>query len=143
MSQVALVYPLLVQVALTFVLLFWMAKGRTSLLANDQIRPEQIALGQPGWPQRETQISNSFRNQFEAPVLFYVLVLLVLHLRMSDIVHVVLAWAFVLLRIAHAYIHTTSNDVRVRGPTYGIGVFVLLIMWVWFAIRFLMASAPV
>ncbi len=140
MSQVALVYPLLVQVALTFGLLFWMAKGRTSLLANDQVRPEQISLGQPGWPQRETQIANSFRNQFEAPVLFYVLVLLVLHLRMSDIVHVVLAWAFVLTRFVHAFIHTTNNDIRVRGPIYGIGVLILLVMWIWFALRFLIAS---
>ncbi len=140
MSQVALVYPLLVQVALTFVLLIWMGRRRTSLLASKEVRPEQVALGQPGWPPRETQVSNSFSNQFEVPVLFYVLVLLILHLRMSDVVHVILAWAFVLSRLAHAFVHTTSNDLRVRGPVYGIGMLILMVMWIWFAVRFLAAS---
>jgi hypothetical protein len=140
MSQVALVYPLLIQVTLTFVLLFWMALGRTSALRSKEVRPEQIALREPGWPARLTQISNCFQNQLEAPVLFYVLVLLILHLRMSDLVHVVLAWAFVLSRLAHAYIHTTSNDIRLRGPIYGVGVLILMVMWLWFALRFLAAS---
>ena len=140
MSQVALVYPLLVQVALTFVLLIWMARGRTSALMSNEVRPEQIALGQPGWPARTTQIGNSFHNQLEVPTLFYVLVLLVLHLRMSDVVHVALAWAFVLLRFVHAFIHTTNNEVRVRGAVYGIGVMILMAMWIWFAARFLAAS---
>lgn len=141
MSQVALVYPLLLQVALTFVLLLWLARGRTGALTSKEVLPEQIALGQPRWPARTTQVANSFQNQLEVPVLFYVLVLLILHLRMSDIVHVVLAWAFVLTRFVHAFIHTTNNDVRVRGAVYGIGVLILLVMWIWFALRFLTATA--
>jgi hypothetical protein len=140
MSQVALVYPLLLQVALTFFLLFWLAHDRTGALSRKEVLPEQIALRQPGWPVRATQVANSFQNQLEVPVLFYVLVLLILHLRMSDIVHVVLAWAFVLTRFAHAFIHTTNNDVRVRGSVYGVGVLILLAMWIWFALRFLIAS---
>ena len=73
-------------------------------------------------------------------MLFYVLVLLVLNLRMSDIVLVTLAWIFVLTRLAHAYVHTTSNVIRLRGGVYGIGVLVLLIMWIWLAIRLLSAT---
>lgn len=141
MSQVALVYPLLLQIALTFVLLIWMARGRTTALMSKEVRPEQIALGQPGWPARTTQIANSFHNQLEVPVLFYVLVLLILHLRMSDLALVVLAWAFVLSRLVHMFIHTTINDVRLRGAVYGIGVLILLVMWIWFALRFLTVSA--
>jgi hypothetical protein len=140
MSQVALVYPLLLQVALTFILLLWLARDRTGALSRKEVLPEQIALREPGWPARTTQVANSFQNQLEIPVLFYVLVLLILHLRMSDIVHVVLAWAFVLTRFVHAFIHTTNNDIRVRGPIYGIGVLILLVMWIWFALRFLIAS---
>lgn len=140
MTQIAIVYPLLVQVALTFGLLIWLARARMGALESKEVRSEDIALGQPGWPQRTTQVANCFRNQFEAPVLFYVLALLVLILRMSDIVLVTLAWVLVLTRLMHAYIHTTNNNVRVRGSIYGIGVLVLLIMWVWFAIRILTAS---
>ena len=35
-----------------------------------------IALGQPDWPERPTQFGNAFHNQFELPVLFYVLTIL-------------------------------------------------------------------
>ena len=140
MSQVAIVYPLLVQVALTLGLLLWLAVRRTRALRKREVQVRDIALGQPNWPAEITQIGNSFRSQFEVPVLFYVLVLLVLNLRMSDIVLVVLGWMFVLARLAHAYVHTTSNRVRIRGPVYGVGLLFLLIMWIWFALRFLTAS---
>jgi hypothetical protein len=141
LSQVAIVYPLLVQVALTLVLLVWMGRLRTDALLNKHVRPEDIALGQPGWPAQTTQVSNSFRNQLEVPVLFYVLALLLLQTRLSDIIQVVLAWLFVLSRIGHAWVHTTTNDVRMRGSLWGIGALIVIVMWIWFAVRLLGASA--
>jgi hypothetical protein len=49
----------------------------------------------------------------------------------------VLAWIFVVLRLAHAYVHTTNNIVLVRGRVYGGGLVVLLAMWVIFAVKIL------
>jgi hypothetical protein len=51
---------------------------------------------------------------------------------------VVLAWIFVASRLVHAYIHVTSNDVNRRGPSFGLGAFVLTIMWLIFMIRILL-----
>jgi hypothetical protein len=140
MTQLAILYPVFVQVALTLVLLFWMARLRYVALQSGQVRTSDIALGQPGWPPRSTQVANSFSNQFELPLLFYLLAVLVVLTRQSDIVLVVLAWAFVIARCAHAYIHTTYNEVRTRGAVYGIGALVLLAMWIWFLLRFLGAA---
>lgn len=140
MTQIAIVYPLLVQVALTFGLLVWLARLRVTALNSKEVRPDDVALGQPGWPRQTMQVGNCFRNQLEVPVLFYVLVLLVLNLRMSDIVLVLLAWVFVASRFVHAYVHTTSNELRARGGTYGVGMMVLIAMWIWLAIRILAAS---
>jgi hypothetical protein len=50
---------------------------------------------------------------------------------------VVLAWIFVLLRIAHVAIHVTHNRVLRRGLTFGLGGIVLLIMWLIFMVRIL------
>ena len=50
-----------------------------------------------------------------------------------------LAWLFVLARIAHAYVHTTSNHVPTRFNVFAVGVFVLLVMWVYFAFKILTA----
>jgi len=53
--------------------------------------------------------------------------------------YVVMAWLFVLLRVAHAYVHTTSNYVPTRFRIFAASVFVLLIMWIIFAVRILLA----
>ena len=141
MSQLALIYPLFFQVGLTFGLMLWMMRARYGALTGRQVRLGDIALGQPAWPAQTTQISNCFRNQFELPVLFYVLALLVLTTRINDVVLVLLAWAFVITRFVHAYIDTVRNDVRMREAVFGIGALILLVMWVWYVVRFLSAAA--
>jgi hypothetical protein len=130
--------PLFVEVTLTFVLWFWMALARRQVFVNRTVHPRDIALGQQNWPAKVSQISNSFRNQFELPVLFYVLTILSIITRHADVIFVVLAWVFVLSRIVHAYIHVTSNRVMQRGAVYGIGALVLIIMWVIFMVRILL-----
>jgi hypothetical protein len=138
MSIQAVLLPLFVEVALTFVLLYWMAYQRTTALQAGEIDPRQIALREPNWPPRMTQVANAFQNQLELPILFYVLTILAWVSRHADLLFVVLAWVFVASRLVHAYIHVTSNDVRKRGPAYGVGALVLTIMWAIFMIRILL-----
>ena len=129
--------PVFVQVALTFGLLFWMAYTRRTSLSRGELKVRDIALGQSAWPARATQASNSFDSQFQIPVLFYVLVILAWITKQADLLFVVMAWIFVLSRLAHAYIHTTSNNVSTRFNIFALGMMVLLIMWVIFAVRIL------
>ena len=131
--------PVFVQVALTFGLLFWMASARRATLTSGQLNVRDIALGQTAWPDRPQQISNSYDNQFQIPLLFYVLVILAWITKHADLLFVVMAWIFVLLRVAHAYVHTTSNHVPTRFRAFAAGMFVLLIMWIIFAVRILLA----
>jgi hypothetical protein len=71
--------------------------------------------------------------------LFYVVVTLAWVTRQADVIFVVLEWLFVLLRIGHAYVHTTSNHVPTRFKVFAVGVFVLLIMWIYFVFKILTA----
>jgi hypothetical protein len=137
MSLQTVLLPLFVQVALTFVLLLWMGRLRTTAVRSGEVRINDIALREPNWPRRMTQIANAFHNQLELPVLFYVLTVLEIASRHADLVFVVLAWVFVLSRLAHAYVHTTSNVVMRRGLIFGIGAVVLIAMWAIFMIRIL------
>jgi hypothetical protein len=129
--------PVFVQVALTFALLFWMASARTASVKRGETKIRDIALGQSAWPDRPQQISNCYDSQFQIPLLFYVLVILAWITRQADLIFVVMAWIFVLARLAHAYIHTTSNHVPTRFRAFAVGVLVLLLMWVVFAVRIL------
>src|SRR5882762_3813745 len=131
--------PLFVQVALTFALLFWMASVRTGSIRRGETKIRDIALGQSAWPDRPQQISNCYDSQFQIPLLFYVLVILAWITRQADLIFVVMAWIFVLARLAHAYIHTTSNHVPTRFRVFAAGLLVLLVMWIVFAVRILIS----
>ncbi len=137
MSIPTILLPLFVQVALTLGLLLWLGYLRNADLKTGAVQPAQIALREPNWPHRTQQVANCFANQFELPVLFYVLTILELVTRHADLVFVVLAWVFVLSRLAHAYEHTTSNAVMRRGMMYGVGMFALIAMWVIYMARML------
>jgi hypothetical protein len=130
--------PLFVEVLLTFGVMFGMMVLRTSSLQRGETRFEDIALREPNWPKHSQQFAYAFSNQFELPVLFYVLTILSIITRHADLVFVVLAWIFVVLRVAQAWVHVTSNNVRVRGGLYGIGALVLVVMWLIFMVRILL-----
>ena len=137
MTVQMILLPLFVEVILTLVLLFWMAALRTGDFNSGAVQPERIALREPNWPQRTTQVANAFANQFELPVLFYVLTILEYVTHLAGIVFVVLAWVFVIFRILHAYVHVTSNVVRLRGALFGVAALVLAIMWVIYIVQVL------
>lgn len=137
MSLQAVLAPVFVQVALTFGLLFWMGGARVASIRRGDVKVRDVALGQQGWPERETQIGNCFHNQMQVPVLFYAVVTLALIARKADLVFVAMAWLFVLSRLVHAYVHVTSNHVPKRFQAFLAGAVVLLLMWVLLALRVL------
>jgi hypothetical protein len=138
MSAQAVLLLVFVLIGLAFALLLGMATMRTETLKSGETPIKDIALGQSNWPLRTTQIGNCFSNQFEVPVLFYVLIALALPLRHADLVIVVLSWVFVITRFVHAGIFVTSNNVPQRGLVWFAGVLVLLAMWIYFALRILL-----
>jgi hypothetical protein len=136
MSATMLLYPVFVQVALTFALLVWTGRARVGALTAGEVKVDDISVGQKAWPTRVMQISNAYQNQFELPMLFYVLVAFCLiHPRLIDIVMVALAWAFVATRIVHAGIYTTHNAIRWRFNVFVLGFAILAAMWIVFAMR--------
>jgi hypothetical protein len=129
MSVMEVLLPVFVQVILTLYVAYVLAYQRVTLLRSGELRGKEIALREPNFPEHTRKYENSYLNQFELPVLFYVLMILLLITRQADMIQMTLAWIFVVSRIAHAYEHLTSNNVRIRGPLFGIGLFVLSIMW--------------
>lgn len=130
--------PLFVQVLLTFAVMLGMMYCRGTSLMSGETRPETIAMREPNWPKRATQFAYAFGNQFELPVLFYVLTILAMITRHADLLFVILAWIFVVFRILQAFVHVTGNDVRFRGGFYGVSAIVLLAMWIIFIVRIML-----
>lgn len=141
MYVTATLLPVFVQVALTFAVLFRLGAVRLKAIRAGGLVREEVVLGDTGWPPIVRQASNCFRNQFELPVLFYVLVVLALLTRQTSDLFLLLAWLFAISRIVHAYVYVTSNHIGWRFGAFAFGALVLLAMWVLFALAILLAPA--
>ncbi len=141
MTQTAILYPVFVQVFLTFFLQGWMRKERVGAVKRGDVTFGDISLRQAKWPARATQISNAFHNHLETPILFYAVIAFLMITSQVDLVFVILAWVFVLARLFHAFIHTTANRQPYRFYGYALASITLFVMWVLFAIRILFYSA--
>ncbi len=139
-GPLALLYPVLAQVLLTLILLFWTARARLAALRAGSVRIPEVALSVEPWPDDVRKISNNFHNQFETPVLFYVLCGAATFLGATGIVMTLLAWAYVATRLVHSIIHVTTNRVRHRFAIFALGVAVLIVIWIVVVARLVAAS---
>ncbi len=132
LNQLAILYPVFVQVLLTIIVYGLLGAARArAISAMDRKRGNpDLALGRVEWPEDAVKRAANQRNQFELPVLFYAVAGFALIAKGADLLMVMLAWAFVLTRIAHAAIHIGPNKVRWRSPMFALGLLVLTIMWV-------------
>lgn len=127
------------QVSLTLVVLYILGRRRLSLIAAKKINVADIATGEEAWPLAAKLAHNNFANQFQLPVLFYALVALVIASGLATPWMAALAALFVVSRILHTFIHITSNQVRRRFACYVVGMAILGLMWLGFAIQIIQA----
>lgn len=135
MSNISILYPVFVQVTLTLILLVWMGYARLQAIKTGQTRIKDIALRQPNWPVPVLRIANCYHNQFETPVLFYAVVAFILMTNQVDLILVLMAWGFVAMRIMHAIIHTTQDNITRRFYAFAVAITFLFLMWFILAIK--------
>ena len=128
MSYSHIFWPVLAQVFLTLAIFIVLGARKARAVKAGQVNRQQAALDSRVWPEDVVKVSNNIANQFEVPVLFYVLCLVLYNINAAGTVAVVLAWLFVVSRYAHAYVHLGSNYVPVRMRLFMVGCVVLLAM---------------
>ncbi|WP_150912021.1 MAPEG family protein [Marinobacter halotolerans] len=130
MSSSHIFWPVLAQVLLTLVMFIILGGRKSGAVKAGKVNRQQAALDNRVWPENVVKVSNNIANQFEIPVLFYVLCFVLYSINAAGSLSVFLAWLFVVSRYAHAYVHVTSNYIPVRLPLFMTGAFVLLAMLV-------------
>jgi len=128
MSQSLIFYPLLMQVLLVLVLYIVLGIEKSKAYKRGDVDRVKAALHNDAWPDNVLKVSNNIRNQFETPVLFFVLSLVFFSLKSVDIWVLVLSGGYVLSRIVHSYIHVTSNYVPKRRGVFMLGCVILLVL---------------
>ncbi len=128
------------QVLLTLALMLWMGRARVRTVRAERVHIRDIALSGDAWPEDVRKISNNVHNQFERPILFFVLCGTATYLGVTGILMAFLAWAYVATRLVHTFIHVTTNRVRDRFYAFAAGMVVLFAMWLMVAVRLVGAA---
>ena len=141
MPQHFILYPVLAQVALTFLVWITLYRTRIAAVKAKRIRVQSLAN------KREAQEllkevagpSDNFSNLFELPVLFYVAAIVIHITGLASWLFFGLLTLFVVLRAVHSVIHATYNKVMHRFYVYAAGASVLWAIWLLIAIRLIFA----
>lgn len=80
-------------------------------------------------PEEIVKTGRNFSNQFEVPVLFYVVAILHVVMQLESQIALYLAWGFVGFRYLHALIHITYNHVLHRLGAFFAGFVCVLALW--------------
>jgi hypothetical protein len=136
MNQTAIFWPLIAQIVLVYLVYALLGLRRRNALRSGRATSDQFRENR-NEPQESIFASNNLRNQFELPILFYVVVLCIYVTHGNTILTLALAWLFVLLRYLHALVHVTSNAMRLRSPLFAAGYLVLGLLWLSFALQIL------
>jgi hypothetical protein len=127
-SSIHIFWPVIAQVFLTLLMFILLGARKASAVKAGKVNRQEAALDNRVWPANVVQVSNNIANQFEVPVLFYVLCIILNSINAAGTTAVVLAWLFVVSRYAHAFVHVGSNYVPVRMKIFMFGCVVLLVM---------------
>ncbi len=134
MKPIAIFWPPILLVALTLLVAIRMYIVRIAEIRIRRVDPQSLATSRGMAAQLENvSAADNFRNLFEIPVLFYAICPALYVTGHVTSVQLGLAWAFVLLRCLHSFIHVTYNQVMHRLRVYLLSFACVFAMWAIFA----------
>lgn len=130
MANTSILLPVLVQISLTLFMFLVLGFRKTKAMKAGAVDQKKTALDNKAWPVDVVKVSNNIANQFQTPVLFYILCLLFFVTETVSMTVLVTAWVYAISRLAHGVIHITSNFVPARFSIFTVGVICLIILTV-------------
>jgi hypothetical protein len=135
-----ILYPVFAMFALVFGVFLRMAQVRFGAVRRGEVNPAFYKTYQGGEePEYMRVVTRHFINLFEMPVLFYVVVILSYVTHQTGAWMTALAWAYVVSRYLHTWVHLTSNDVLTRFRVYLGSALVLAVLWASLLVKLLSA----
>jgi len=130
MNFSSILLPILIQISLTLIMFLVLGARKTKAIKAGGVDREKTALNNSAWPEEVVKVSNNIANQFQTPVLFYVLSILFYATNTVTTAVLALAWIYSISRLVHAFVHISSNFVPARFGIFTIGVVCLIAMTV-------------
>lgn len=133
-STTAILWPMIAQTALIFAIYFLMMRRRFGAVRAGTAKAKDYVIPTIE-PEPSATVARSLINQFELPVLFYVVCILLHVTSGATYLAQAIAWLFVFSRVAHALVHVTSNRLMLRQRLFSVGFVLVVILWVLLAIH--------
>ena len=133
MDRQAILYPLFMMIILTLAVVYGQFFINLQALRKKEVRLSFFKLfkSDGDTPHYMEAARMHYRNMFEVPILFYVLVLFLYFSNTVTVLDVILTWLFVGGRFAHFLIRSFHyDDVPTRFKCFAFSVIILTIHWI-------------
>jgi hypothetical protein len=108
--------------------MYYMFTCRRQAVANKEVRARHFKAYQGDTTENLQIIQNHFNNQFQVPILFFIVCVLCLQQQNVTQFTIIIASLFVITRMIHSVIHLGQNNPLKRALVYFLGVVLVGVM---------------
>lgn len=129
--------PMMALIGWTFVMWLWMYATRIPAMQAARINAAKIKqkADLDPLPVKVKQVADNYNHLHEQPVLFYAVCLIIALNGGADGVDIILAWAYVGVRVIHSLMQATVNFVPARFFIFVGASILLFILWLMEAVE--------
>jgi hypothetical protein len=129
MAKHLIYWPVLAQLLIPILVLLLNGKRKSADVKSGQFDREKAAMDNEAWSKPVVLTSKNLANQFQLPVIFYVLCLILASIDAVAMITLAVAWVFVATRYVHAYVHVSTNYVPARLRAFLLGALTLFVLF--------------
>lgn len=129
MNPTLLLWPMVIHALVTLALYLPMGRVRVKSVTQGGVKASVYKLNIEE-PEESLRYSNAIRNQNEIGVLFYAACLTAYVTDGASFATALLAWAFVIFKCVHVWIHVTTNRLRHRRPVFSLAYLMVMLLWI-------------
>jgi hypothetical protein len=107
---------MLAHIGWVFLLYVWLTVARMQAVRRGEVAFSAFARGEE--PHHIARITRNLANQFELPVIFYAVVVLLVATGNVTTIDIAAAWVFVAGRVIHTLVQTLTDSVPLRGQVF-------------------------
>jgi hypothetical protein len=123
----SILWPMLAQIAWTFMLYAWLTVVRMGAVKRGEVEYSCFITSREE-PREIARVTRNVSNQFELPVIFYALIVLLIVLGRVGTIDVIAAWVFVAGRVIHTIVQTLTDNVPLRGQVFMINFLAVAVL---------------
>ena len=112
----SILFPMLAHIGWVLLLYVWLTVARQRAVRRGVVAYGAFARGEE--PHEVARITRNLANQFELPVIFYAVVVLLAATKNVTLVDIIAAWVFVVGRVVRTLVQTLTDNVPLRGQIF-------------------------